>query len=113
MAIVVTIMIMITLAAVDFGVFMYRDVQAANCVREAVRRAVVRDYAGAANPPYCIDAGLSPTFSPAPSDSVAAGQPITATIEVAHDWMALDTFIPGLTGTIRARATMRMEGKKA
>jgi hypothetical protein len=111
LAIVIMIMVMITVSAVDFGVYMYRYVQAANCVREAARRAAVRAD-NAASPPYCIDAGLAPTISPAAYKTAATGSEVVATIDVAYDWMALDTFIPGLTGSIKARTSMRMEGQK-
>lgn len=112
MAIVVMIMITLVVASIDFGVYLYRYVQAANCVREAARRAVVRAD-NATNPPYCVDAGLQPTLSPADYQSLNAGDEVSATIDIAHDWLALDTFIPGLGSTIpiRARTTMRMEGQ--
>jgi Flp pilus assembly protein TadG len=110
MAIVIVIMIMLTVSSIDFGIYMYRYVQAANCVREAARRAVVRA-PGAASAPYCAEAGLTPTISPADYQSAAPGSEVVASITVDHDWMALDNFIPGLTGTIRARTSMRMEGQ--
>lgn len=112
MAIVVMIMITIVVASIDFGVYLYRYVQAANCVREAARRAVVRAD-NAENPPYCVDAGLQPTLSPTNYKALNAGAEVTASINVAHDWLALDTFIPGLGSTIpiRAQTTMRMEGQ--
>jgi hypothetical protein len=114
MAIVIVILVTITVASVDFGVYMYRYVQASNCVREAARRAVVRKYADALNPPYCIDAQLpAPSWDPAPpSDALAPGDPIRAYVDVDYDWLALDTFIPGITGKIKVGATMRMEGRK-
>jgi hypothetical protein len=114
MAIVIVILVTITVASIDFGVYMYRYVQASNCVREAARRAVVRKYADAMNPPYCIDAQLpAPSWDPAPpSDALAPGDPIRAYVDVNYDWLALDTFIPGITGKIKVGATMRMEGRK-
>ncbi len=112
MAIVFMIMMTLIVASIDFGVYLYRYVQAANCVREAARRAVVRAN-NAANPPYCVDAGLQPTLSPANYNALNAGAEVTASINVPHDWLALDTFIPGLGSTIpiRAQTTMRMEGQ--
>jgi hypothetical protein len=111
MAIVIMIMLTITVAAIDFGIYMFRYVQAANCVREAARRAVVRD-PSAANPPYCVDAALpAPTLSPAGYLTAAQGTEVTASISVPYDWLALDTFIPGLTGSINAHTSMRMEGQ--
>jgi Flp pilus assembly protein TadG len=112
MAIVIVLMIMLTVSSVDFGVYMYRYVQAANCVREAARRAVVRAD-NADNPPYCADAGLKPTLSPANYKAAAPGSEIVASIDINHPWMALDNFIPGLAATVKIKAhtSMRMEGQ--
>jgi hypothetical protein len=112
MALVLVLMVGLVVAAIDFGVYMYRYVQAANCVREAARRAVVRAD-DATSPPFCADAGLTPTLDPGDYQSLPAGSEVTASVEVAHDWMALDNFIPGLGGTamIRAHTSMRMEGQ--
>lgn len=110
MAIVIVLMIMLSVSSLDFGIYMYRYVQAANCVREAARRMSVRA-PNASNPPYCADAGLTPTISPGDYQTAPAGTEVTATININHTWMALDKFIPGLTGTIKARTSMRLEGK--
>jgi hypothetical protein len=110
MAIVIMIMVMVTVSAIDFGVYMYRYVQAANCVREAARRAVVRAN-NADSPPYCLDAGLHPTLNPSNYQSAAPGSEVVASVSVPYDWLALDTFIPGITATISAHTSMRMEGQ--
>lgn len=110
MAIVIMIMVMVTVASIDFGIYMYRYVQAANCVREAARRAVVRAN-NAANPPYCLDAGLTPTLNPSNYQAAAPGSEVVASVSVTYDWLALDTFIPGISGTISAHTSMRMEGQ--
>jgi hypothetical protein len=110
MAVVIMIMIMITVASIDFGVYMYKYVQAANCVREAARRAVVRAD-NASSPPYCLDAGLHPTLNPASYKTAAPGTEVVASLSVPYDWLALDTFIPGITATISAHTSMRMEGQ--
>jgi hypothetical protein len=114
MAIVFMLMMTIVVASVDFGVFLYRYVQAANCVREAARRAVVRkSVTKPEDVPYCVDSQLPlPTLSPSNYDALNPGDPVTASIDIPYDWIALDTLIPGLTGRIKVKVTMRMEGRK-
>jgi hypothetical protein len=111
LAVIIVILVMLTVSSVDLGVFMYKYVQAANCVREAARRAAVRaDNAG--SPPYCLDAGLQPTLNPANYKAAATGSDVEATINVSYDFIALGYFIPGISGTINAHTKMRMEGQK-
>lgn len=108
MAIVVIVLMTLVFGIIDFGVFMYRYVQAANCVRESARRAVVHD-PSYASPPYCVDAGLTPSPSADP-DSLNAGDEFTSTINITHNWLALDG-IPGMSASIplKAKTSMRME----
>lgn len=110
MALVAMILMTIVFGVIDFGIYMYRYVQAANCVRESARRAVVRD-PSYSNPPYCIDAGLTPTASADPN-SLDAGDEFTATIDIDHNWLAL-YIVPGMGPSIPLKATtsMRMEPK--
>ena len=112
MAIVSMLLVVLVGGIVDFGVYMYKDVQAANCVREAARRAAVRD-PNAASPGYCVDASLKPTLT-ADYMTLPAGAEVTATISSTHSWLAISYLIPGMGSTIQLKAstTMRMEGKK-
>ena len=103
MAIVMMILLTLTFGIADFGIYMYRYVQAANCVREAARRYVVHDASYMQPETYCVDASLQPTVVEVDGDAVA-------TLDVAHDWVVMDILIPGLGGTgIHARAAMRIE----
>ena len=112
MALVIILMMTLAMGIADLGLYMYRYVQAANCAREAARRAVVRDPA-AATPPYCLDTGLTPTVS-AGYLTAPVGSEVTAVINTTHQWMAIGTLIPGLgdSAPLRARTSMRMEGQK-
>jgi len=112
MALITPLLLMLSFGVIDFGYYMYNYVQAANCVREAARRASVRA-ADAANPPYCSEANLQPTVT-ANYLNLAAGSEVTATINATHTWLAIGYMVPGLgsTTTISARTSMRMEGQE-
>jgi Flp pilus assembly protein TadG len=112
MAIVATVLMVLAFGIIDFGIYFYRYVQAANCVREAARRAAVRAD-DAEDPPYCVDAGLSPTVTEGYAD-LAPGTEVTATIDTTHSWLIIGYLVPGLGSdiAISASTSMRMEGKK-
>lgn len=113
MALVLMLLLVLTFGIADMGILMYRYVQASNCVREVARRMVVRDD-DLWSDNYCVDAGLSAAVSyPGGYASLPAGDPVTASIELPHNWIAIGYLIPGLgpTVTIRASDTMRMEGQ--
>jgi hypothetical protein len=112
MALVILILLILTFGVADMGLYMYKYVQAANCTREAARRAVVRD----PNPtsvPYCIDASLKPSLSANPAD-LPAGAEITATVNTTYSWLVISYLIPGMSNTIplKSDTSMRMEPKK-
>ncbi len=109
MALVMMLLLSLTFGILDMGVYMYRYIQAANCVREVARRAVVRQ---PTTNTYCIDVGLTPTLSADPA-GLDAGDEITATIDTDHNWMVISYLIPGLgpSAPVDARVTMRMEGQ--
>ena len=111
-AIVIIVVVTMAMGIADLGLYTYRYVQAANCVREAARRAVVRAD-DAENPPYCVDAGLKPAVTPG-YKTLPYGAEVTAAIDKPHSWMAIGSLIPGIgaTAPIRARTSMRMEGQK-
>jgi Flp pilus assembly protein TadG len=111
MALVMLILLSMTFGTADIGLFMYDYVQAANCTREAARRAAVRQ--DPTNIPYCVSATLQPTITYA-DPGKASGTNVTATIDTTHRWIAICYFIPGMSCTIplRAATTMRMEGQK-
>jgi hypothetical protein len=90
---------------------MYKYVQAANCTREAARRAAVRKDPG--NIPYCLDASLQPTVTYADT-GMAAGTDVTASVDTTYSWIVIGYLVPGLGNTIslRSHTTMRLEGQK-
>lgn len=100
-AIVMLLLLTLTFGILDMGVYMYRYIQAANCVREFARRTVVNESTADT---YCVDVGLTPAVS-------ISGEEVTATIDTAHSWMVVSYLIPGLgpTAPIDAEVTMRME----
>jgi len=112
MAIVATVLLTLAFGIIDFGVFFYRYVQAANCARESARRAAVRDPA-AESPPYCVDADLQPDVTDGWVD-LPGGAEVTATVDATHSWLAISYVVPGMGSTIQitASTSMRMEGKK-
>ena len=101
MAFVMVLLLTLTFGTLDMGIYMYRYVQAANCVREFARRTVVN--ASTADT-YCVDAALTPTVS-------ISGEEVTATIATDYNWMVISYLIPGLgpSAPIDAQVTMRME----
>jgi Flp pilus assembly protein TadG len=111
MALVVMILLSLTFGIADLGLFMYDYVQAANCTREAARRAAVRQ--DPTNIPYCVSADLAPTVSYA-DPGHAAGTDVTATINSTHTWIVIGFLVPGIGTTIalKSATTMRMEGAK-
>jgi len=68
-AIVALLLLTLTFGTADMGLFMYKYVQAANCTREAARRAAVRKDPD--NIPYCLDASLRPTVTYADAGKAA------------------------------------------
>ncbi len=110
MAIVMTFLLMLVFGICDFGLFMFKYVEAANCTREAARRAVVYD-PNATSPTYCVG-DLKPTLSHDPS-TLKRGDEITARIDATYDWMALKYIIPELPSPMpfTSETSMRMEGK--
>lgn len=110
MAIVALLLLILTFGTVDAGLYMYKYVQAANCTREAARRAAVRQ--NPANIPYCVDASLAPTITYAAAG--APGTDVTATLAKNHSWLVIGNLIPGIGPTIplNSHTTMRMEGQK-
>lgn len=112
MVLVIMILLSLTFGTADLGLYMYDFVQAANCVREAARRAAVRaDNAG--SPPFCISSNLVPQV-PAGYKTLPAGSEVQVTLTKDHRWIAICYFVPGMSCTtqIRAATSMRMEGQK-
>ena len=100
-AIVMILLLVLTFGTLDMGVYMYRYIQAANCVREVARRTVVGESTADT---YCVDAGLTPAVS-------INDEEVTATIDTVHNWLVVSYLIPGLgpTAPVEAQVTMRME----
>ena len=111
MAIVALLLLTLTFGTADMGLFMYKYVQAANCTREAARRAAVRK--DPSNIPYCLDASLQPTVTYADTGQ-AAGTDVTASVDTTYSWIVIGYLVPGLGNTIslRSHTTMRLEGQK-
>jgi Flp pilus assembly protein TadG len=109
MALVMLILLSLSFGIADFGLYMYKYVQVANCTREAARRAAVRQ--DPSNIPYCVDASLKPSISY--SDGGKPGTDVTATVNTTHNWVAICYFVPGMSCTIalKSATTMRMEGQ--
>ena len=111
MAFVIIMLLMLTLGVIDAGLFMYRYVQAANCTREAARRASVWD----PNPTavsYCIDNTLSNISLNYP-EGQEPGKPVTASLTVTYNSIIIGYISPlPDTITIQSDTTMRLEGKK-
>ena len=114
MTFVISLLLVLTFGIADLGLLMYRYVQAANCVREIARRAVVRQDIPADT--YCVDSDLQDevVINPASYKTHPVGEPLTATLDVDHTWIVIGYLIPGLGSTfpIHAEETMRMEGQK-
>jgi len=111
MAIVAMLLLTLTFGIADMGLFMYKYVQAANCTREAARRAAVRK--DPTNIPYCVDASLRPTVSYS-DPGKSAGSDVTATVNTTYSWIVIGYLVPGLGNTINLKSatTMRLEGQK-
>ena len=109
MAIVMMLLLVLCFGMADFGLYMYKYVQAANCTREAARRAAVRQ--DPTNIPYCVDASLAPSVTYADA-SHSTGSDVTASINFNYNWIVIDHLIPGLSPTIalQSHTTMRLEG---
>jgi Flp pilus assembly protein TadG len=112
-ALVLPLLLTLVFGIAEMGLYMYDYVQAANCAREAARRASVRDPL-AASPPYCISATLQPTLSPATYATAPGGSIVTATVNSTHTWLVIGNLIPGIgpSKALHATVVMRMEGLK-
>jgi Flp pilus assembly protein TadG len=111
-ALVLPILVTLVFGIAEFGLYMYDYVQAANCAREAVRRASVRAN-NAASPPYCVSATLQPTLSPGNYATQPGGTNVTATVDADHDWLVINNLVPGLgdSAPLNATVVMRMEAQ--
>lgn len=125
MAIVMSLLLILTFGMVDFGLFLTGYIRASNCAREVTRTAVVR-VAGAET--KCGSHQLTPLFEsysvaldPADYMNASTGTPVKATVVATYRWKAIaplmNAFYPGgtiwdPTITTTTTATMRMEGKK-
>jgi hypothetical protein len=112
-ALVLPVLIILLFGIAEFGLYMYDYVQAANCAREAARRAAVR-HPDAESPPYCVSATLQPTVNPSNYEDQPGGSDVTAEINSSHNWLVIGDLIPGLPNPmpLHARVVMRMEGQE-
>jgi hypothetical protein len=110
-ALVLPLLVTLVFGIAETSMFMYDYVQAANCAREAARRASVRA-ANPASPPYCVSATLQPTLTYEFPDK-RAGSNVTASVNSTHTWLIIGNLIPGLGATKQLTATvvMRMEAE--
>jgi len=124
MAIVMSILMILSFGLVDFGLFLTGYIRASNCAREMTRAAVVRNASAAS---VCGNDQITPLFesatftlSPATYMSANAGTSVTATVSGTYRWKAIapliNAFFPGTpwspTITTTTTATMRMEGSR-
>jgi hypothetical protein len=111
-ALVLPLLLTLVFGIAEMGLYMYDYVQAANCAREAARRASVRA-PNPESPPYCVSATLQPSLTYEFVDK-RAGSNVTAAVNSTHTWIVIGNLIPGLTNPMPLHATvaMRMEGQK-
>lgn len=124
MAIVMSILLILSFGMVDFGLFLTGYIRASNCAREMARSAVVRNPNAAS---VCGGDQISPLFesagftlSPSGYMTAAAGTSVTATVTGTYRWKAIapliNAFFPGTpwnpTISTTTTATMRMEGQR-
>jgi Flp pilus assembly protein TadG len=112
-ALVLPILLVLMFGIAEFGLYMYDYVQAANCAREAARRAAVR-HPDAESPPYCVSATLQPTVTPSDYEDQPGGSDVTAAVDSTHEWLVIGDLVPGLPSPMPLKATvvMRMEGQE-
>jgi Flp pilus assembly protein TadG len=120
-ALVLPLLLMLVFGICDFGIFMFRQMQAGNCARDVARRAAVRvPFATLATTGQC--GGYNVSFAENGTNvtsyaGLAPGDSITVTARWNGDaWVIIDTFFPIGTITtdeITASVTMRMEGTRA
>ncbi len=111
MALVMTLLLVLTFGIADMGYFMYRYVQAANCVRETARRVVV--HADLSEDNYCVDGSLRDEVEVTYGTDANGDELATASLSIDHQWIAIGYLIPGLGTTmpINTQETMRVEGQ--
>ena len=111
-ALVLPLLLTLMFGIAEMGLYMYDYMQAANCAREAARRAAVRD-PDADSPPYCVSATLQPTLTPTAYATAPGGSVVTATVSSTHTWLVIGNLIPGLGASqpLNATVVMRMEGQ--
>lgn len=114
MALVLPILLLLVFGVCDFGVYMFRQSEATNCVREVARRAAVWAPADQLNPPQCAPYGAFLTKSPSYPGSLKPGDDFTARIDMPFDPVVIDNFVPPLKNAmwIITSVTMRMEGTR-
>jgi hypothetical protein len=124
MALVMTVLLILSFGMADFGLLLTAEIQATNCAREIARRAVVRDETAvdACADYSALNALTNDTVTvdlPAYMD-LDSGVPITARIEGTYHFIAiaplLNAFFPGdpfpADSTVGSETTMRMEGRR-
>jgi Flp pilus assembly protein TadG len=113
-ALVLPILLTLVFGIMEMGLYMYDYVQAANCAREAARRAAVRAPDAGSPPPYCVSAKLQPALTYADPTNKRAGTDVTATVNSTHQWLVINNFVPGLGASqpLHAAVTMRLEPEK-
>jgi len=119
-----SILMVLSMGMVDFGLFLTSYIRATNCTREAARAAVVRR-ADAAS--LCTTDNLTPLYSaynvtiaPAGYTTANSGEPVTVTINATYQWKILapviNLFTPGsvfpATSAVTVKTTMRLEGRR-
>lgn len=124
MAVVMSLLLILTFGMVDFGLFLTGYIRASNCAREVTRAAVIRNASAGT---MCSSHQLTPLFesvtvtvTPGGYMTADSGTEVTATVVGVYRWKALapliNAFYPGTpwspTQSTTTRATMRMEGRR-
>ncbi len=124
MAIVMTLLLILSFGMVDFGLYLTGTIRASNCAREVTRAAVIRNPNAAT---FCNSHQLTPLFesatvtlNPSVYMDAASGTQVTATVVAVYRWKAIapliNAFFPGTpwnaTQSTTTTSTMRMEGRR-
>jgi Flp pilus assembly protein TadG len=123
MALVMTVLLILSFGMVDFGMFLTGYIRASNCAREVTRAAVIRNPSATS---FCANHQLTPLFesanvtlNPPGYMTASSGTAVTATVTAVYRWKAIapliNAFFPGTpwnpTITTTTTSTMRLEGR--
>ena len=123
-AIILPVLILFLFGIIEFSILFYDKAVITNASREGARAGIIYRYPERVTEgeiqqvviDYCADYLINFAGSPlltisAPSDGLAAGDPLTVTVSYPYQFLILPNFVATLTGGINLVATtvMRME----